>query len=120
MTDTKQLEIPKANMPILTRCVSADPMGSADLITWEIEKDHPITQGLRVIRMFRSLNPPGVEVYGADPNQPKMGARTTIPWHLIKIVEEVFDAASFVNEIAEAEAEADEEGDPAANGPLPS
>jgi len=119
---TKTLEIPKAEYPIVNRVITdhpfptepvqgvpVDPHRPAALI-WNLGSPHPIVNNLKIVRMYVV---PGIsaEIYSASEDG-KMGVRNAIPWPQIRVVEEVCDAESFVAEIVAAERDDDDDDDP--------
>lgn len=103
MADDKNvLELPKATYPVCNRAISRDPQSGA-MIVWALGEPHPIVEKMKVVRLY-IIAGASVEVYAAAEDG-KLGARVTLPWHTVSMVEEVMDPATFVDEIASAEEE---------------
>ena len=119
MTDEAVLKLDDPTFPICNRVISTNPGWEleeatdptvAKVLIWELEKPHPIIDGMRVVRMY-SLPGVSVDVYSFKAEgKDNCGVRNTIPWHHVRIVEEIMDVPTFVEEIGLAEE--DEEGAP--------
>ena len=133
---TKVLELPTANYPLVNRVIADHPFPTemkqgetpephrSSAVVWILGQPHPIVADMKVVRMYVV---PGVsiEVYSSSADG-KLGVRNVIPWNQVRLVEEVCDVQSFIDEIRDAE-EGDDEPDtaspsaPAMNGlqPMP-
>jgi len=133
----KVLELPKAGFPLCNRVLSlspfppeapkpnpqtgitppAMPIDYYQPLLWEFGKPHPFIPDLTIVRMYVELGV-GVEVYCTGKDG-KTGSRNTLPWHLVKMTEELMDPETFVSEIAAAEEESsggEPEPEPQPNG----
>ena len=124
----KPLELPEPNYPMVNRVLAENPFppsgGSVELLWFEVGKPHPLSSEQSVVRMFFQTGengvPFGIEIYCAVQGG-KVGGRSTIPWSLVKLVEEVMPAEIFVEQITDAENAGAEGGEhPRTNGASPS
>lgn len=114
MTNEDVLKLDDPSFPICNRVITVNPgweleEGAPRVLLWEMDKPHPFIEGLKVVRMYCV---PGIAVdfysFKAE-GKDDCGTRNTIPWHHVRSVEEIMDVPTFVEEIADAEA--DEEGE---------
>jgi hypothetical protein len=121
--DAKVLELPKAEFPYVMRVLADPPFPAASSVAqptpgsappapapqqpllFMLGKPHPFINEAQVIRMY-ILDGWGVEIYSRNADG-QIGLRHTLPWHLVRFVEEAMDAQTTVAEIIEAEAEPD-------------
>ena len=123
-TNVHTLQIPAASYPITNRVISTAPMPldppapnvpAAQHLMWEIGKKHPLLPTADIIRMF-SVPGESVEVYSKHDMKEggSVGMRNTIPWHSVRLVEEIMPGDVFIEELTEAEDARDEVDEPEA------
>jgi hypothetical protein len=101
------LELPAPTYPLTNQVVARNPFpqegkGSNQPIVWRVGQPHPFVKDFRIVRMY-ILPGVGVEAYAGKPGDSSVAVRNTIPWHCVELTEEVMDAATFVDEIVDAE-----------------
>ena len=121
MTTQPVPQLPPANLPVVLRIWTHSPiLPDVDpktgiqqaTILWMVETQHPFQPTHVVGRIYVQLGI-GVEIYSmpkAETKDEKVRAtyvRDTIPWSWVRMIEEVMDAATFVEEVQVAES-----GDP--------
>jgi len=127
---TLQLPLPNPNAPMVTRVITSGlfpepiPKGSRgellippgfpraeEPLTWVVGQKHPLDENIQIVRMFRAEE--GVEVYCVGYDN---GIRCFLPLHQVRFVEEGMPIDLFIDELALAES--DEEEEPGLGGPM--
>lgn len=110
------LQLPPANMPLVSRVVSTHPFDGSPT-TWELGKEHPVIPKTKIVRMY-IVSGECVEIYGVT-DDGKVGVRNALPWHSIRMAEETMDPETFIDEIKTAENDDDPSSDTPAPPPVP-
>jgi hypothetical protein len=127
VTDAKKeikIELGPAALPAVNRMLTTPPFPDGAVpphhltpLMWVVDDGHPTMNGATIKRMFLAAE--GVEVYSTT-STPKgdLGVRNMVPWHMVRMTEEIMDLRTFVEEIQDQEkdAPAGEEEVPAPNG----
>lgn len=127
MTQTLQLPGPTPGTPVLVRMVSSELIPETEprkmdvacpncgaqhriqipiekksdrTIVWQIKEPHPLTKGVRVVRMF--ITDDGVEVYSVS-DDGSAGVRNLVPMAFVRLTEELMTPNVLINELVEAE-----------------
>ena len=100
---------PAPGMPMVTRLVSESLDRKDKSLVWALTQVHPLAESFKIVRMFISSDPDGVEIYSVSVDG-KTGMRDRIPWGRIMIVGEAMPSLQvFVDELAIAEGEDDDD-----------
>lgn len=114
----QQYQLPAPSDPVVTRVISnalfpepapRGPRGELLLppgfpraeepMTWSLGEKHPLVDGFRIVRMFRTEE--GVEVYSVSGEG--QCTRTLLPMVMVRFVEETMSIDYFIEEIRIAE-----------------
>lgn len=123
---TQTITLPAPRYPLVSRLVTSpifgdptnpdgtpalNPDGSkkrAEPIVWALSKPNPLTEAATIVRMF--VVEEGIEIYSIAQNGGP-GIRNTIPFAMVRIVEEVMPPEVFAAVLGAA-SDADAEDDP--------
>ena len=95
---------PDKNFPLVNRVASIDPM-SASIVQWILHKEHPLSPGFAIMRMYRRLT--GVKIYSVR-NDGAVGMLNFLPREQVRLTEELMHPNTLVAELAACEAGEDE------------
>lgn len=109
MADSVQAEIdklvpPDKNFPLLNRVGSIDPV-SRQLVQWILHKEHPLSPGFTVMRMYR--RPTGIKIYSVL-GDGTVGMLNFLPREQVSLTEELMRPDTLIQELASCEAGEDE------------
>jgi len=105
------IELPPPGFPML-KLVISNMITSNDskegVLIWMVGKQHPFVPEANVVRMF--IDRGGVDIYSVSQDA-KSAMRDFVPMHHIRLIQEAMPIDVFAEELAEAEAGEDDDGD---------
>lgn len=110
MTEMTRVDLPPPGFPMVLIVITdniAETGGGKSTIHWMVSKPHPFVPNMLVARMFADST--GVEIYSSPSDGKGSCMRDVIQMSRVRLVQEVMPPDVFIEEIADAESEDDEE-----------